>query len=48
MMGKFASFLGPMLIGTVALLTGDSRLSVSSIIVLFIFGGLVLLRVPGR
>jgi len=48
MMGKFASFLGPMLIGTVALLTGDSRLSISSIIVLFIFGGLVLLRVPGR
>jgi len=48
MMGKFASFLGPMLIGTVALLTDDSRLSVSSIIVLFIFGGLVLLRVPGR
>lgn len=48
MMGKFASFLGPMLIGTVALLTGDSRLSVSSIIILFILGGLVLLRVPGR
>lgn len=48
MMGKFASFLGPMLIATVALLTGDSRLSVSSIIVLFVLGGIVLLRVPGR
>ena len=48
MMGKFASFLGPLLIATVALLTGDSRLSVSSLIILFIVGGLVLWRVPSR
>lgn len=48
MMGKFASFLGPLLIGTVALLTGDSRLSVSSLVVLFVIGGLVLWRVPSR
>jgi len=48
MMGKFASFIGPLLIATVALLTGDSRLSVSSLVVLFIVGGLVLWRVPSR
>jgi UMF1 family MFS transporter len=48
LMGKFASFLGPMLIASVALLTGDSRLSVTSLVVLFIAGGLVLLKVPSR
>jgi UMF1 family MFS transporter len=47
-MGKFASFLGPMLIAVVALATGDSRLSVTSLAILFVLGGLVLLRVPGR
>ena len=46
MMGKFASFLGPMLIATVALVTGDSRLSITSLVVLFVLGGLVLWRVP--
>jgi UMF1 family MFS transporter len=48
LMGKFASFLGPMLIASVALITGDSRLSVTSLVVLFIAGGLVLLKVPSR
>ena len=48
MMGKFASFLGPLLIGAVALGTGDSRLSITSLVVLFIAGGLLLLRVPDR
>ena len=48
LMGKFASFLGPMLIAVVALATGDSRLSVTSLAILFVLGGLVLLRVPGR
>jgi UMF1 family MFS transporter len=46
MMGKFASFLGPILIGTVALLTGDSRLSITSLVVLFVLGGFLLWRVP--
>ena len=46
MMGKFASFLGPLLIGTVALATGDSRLSITSLVVLFIAGGILLWRVP--
>jgi len=48
LMGKFASFLGPMLIAVVALATGDSRLSVTSLAILFVLGGMVLLRVPGR
>jgi UMF1 family MFS transporter len=48
LMGKFASFIGPMLIASVALITGDSRLSVTSLVVLFIAGGLVLLKVPSR
>jgi len=48
LMGKFASFIGPLLIATVALITGDSRLSVTSLVVLFIAGGLVLLKVPSR
>jgi len=48
MMGKFASFLGPMLIGVVALTTGDSRASIVSLVVLFLIGGLLLWRVPER
>jgi UMF1 family MFS transporter len=42
MMGKFAAVLGPLLTGTVAHLTGDSRLSILSIVVLFIGGGALL------
>ena len=48
MMGKFASFLGPMLIGIVALTTGDSRASIVSLVVLFLIGGILLWRVPKR
>lgn len=48
LMGKFASFLGPVLIASVALVTGDSRLSITSLVVLFIAGGIVLAKVPGR
>jgi len=46
MMGKFASFIGPLLIAAVAYSTGNSRLSITSLIVLFLVGGLVLWRVP--
>jgi MFS-type transporter involved in bile tolerance (Atg22 family) len=35
-----------MLIATVALVTGDSRLSITSLVVLFVLGGLILWRVP--
>lgn len=46
MMGKFASFLGPLLIAAVAFVTRDSRLSISSLVILFVLGGLILWRVP--
>ncbi|GMU67857.1 MAG: MFS transporter [Steroidobacteraceae bacterium] len=46
MMGKAAAILGPLLAGTVALLSGDSRLAMLSIALLFIVGGALLLRVP--
>ncbi len=42
MMGKFAAVLGPLLMAIVARLTGDSRLSILSILVLFVAGGTLL------
>jgi UMF1 family MFS transporter len=48
MMGKAAAILGPLLAGTVALATGDSRLAMLSIALLFVVGGALLLRVPYR
>jgi UMF1 family MFS transporter len=47
MMGKFAAVLGPLLTGIVARVTGDPRLSILSIVLLFIGGG-VLLVVAAR
>lgn len=45
MVGKFGTVVGPLLVGGVAWLTGDSRLSILSLAVLFIAGGLLLLQV---
>lgn len=42
MMGKFAAVLGPALMGTTALLTGSTRYSILSLVVLFVAGGLLL------
>ena len=42
MMGKFAAVLGPLLTGIVARVTGDPRLSILSIVVLFVAGGALL------
>ena len=42
MMGKFAAVLGPLLMAVTARLTGDSRLSILSILVLFLAGGTLL------
>jgi UMF1 family MFS transporter len=42
MMGKFAAVLGPLLMAVTARLTGDSRLSILSILVLFVAGGALL------
>jgi len=43
MMGKFASVLGPALMGTTALLTGSTRYSILSLGVLFVAGAILLL-----
>jgi len=42
MMGKASAIIGPALVGIVAAVTGDSRLSILSIVVLFIAGGALL------
>jgi UMF1 family MFS transporter len=44
--GKFAAVMGPFLMGIVTQITGKSNYGVFSIILLFIVGGLILLRVP--
>ena len=43
MMGKFAAVLGPVLMGTTALLTGDTRTSIVSLVILFVGGEIMLL-----
>lgn len=43
---KFAAILGPFLVGVTTQLTGNTNSGVFSLIVLFIIGGLLLLRVP--
>lgn len=45
MVGKFAAVLGPVLVGLAAALTGDSRLSLIPILLLFLIGALLLWRV---
>lgn len=45
MLGKFAAVIGPVLMGGVGLLTGSTRASILSILVLFIAGALLLARV---
>jgi MFS transporter, UMF1 family len=42
MMGKASAILGPTLVGVTAAVTGDSRLSILSILLLFIAGGTLL------
>jgi UMF1 family MFS transporter len=43
--GKFAAITGPFLMGAVGGLTGDSRWGMLSIVILFVIGGLLLMRV---
>ena len=45
MLGKFAAVIGPALLGSVALLTGNIRYGVVSLLILFIAGGWLLTRV---
>lgn len=46
MLGKFASVLGPVMVGAVTLWTGDQRFGLLSISILLIAGLLLLVRVP--
>jgi UMF1 family MFS transporter len=48
MMGKFATVIGPPLMGLVGQLTGSSRLAILSLVLLFAAGGVLLhfVRVP--
>lgn len=45
MLGKFAAVLGPLLMGIVGVVTGETRYGILSIIVLFLLGGWFLSRV---
>lgn len=46
MLGRFAAVVGPFLVGWTALLTANARLSILSVLVLFLIGGALLLKVP--
>jgi UMF1 family MFS transporter len=46
MLGKFATFFGPMLMAAVTYLTNDTRAAILSLLALFIIGGGLLWRVP--
>ncbi len=45
MLGKFAAIIGPLLMGIVTIVTGNNRFGIISLILLFIGGGVLLLRV---
>ncbi len=45
MLGKFAALFGPLLVGSVGLATGDPRVGMLSLLLLFVGGGWVLTRV---
>jgi UMF1 family MFS transporter len=45
MLGKFAAVIGPMMMGTIALWTGNIRIGILSILILFILGGYFLTKV---
>ena len=45
MLGKFATILGPLLLGWVGLVTGSPRAAILSVALLFVAGGLLLMRV---
>ena len=45
MLGKFAAVIGPWMVGHITLLTGNPRTGILSIVVLFILGGILLMKV---
>lgn len=48
MLGEFAAIIGPFLIGIVSYLSGDPRISILSVILLFVVGAVLLARVDDR
>ena len=48
MLGKFAAVVGPILMGTVTLVTGSNRIGILSILVLFLVGSVLLFRVDEK
>ena len=48
MLGKFAAIIGPVMMGWVGILTDSSRVGLLSLLILFVVGAMVLLKVdPG-
>ena len=45
MFGKFAAIIGPPLVGYIGLVTGNPRIGILSVIMLFILGGIMLAKV---
>jgi UMF1 family MFS transporter len=45
MLGKFAAVIGPAMLGSVTILTGNIRYGIASILILFVAGGCLLSRV---
>jgi len=45
MLGKFAAVIGPAMMGTITLMTGNIRYGIISIVLLFIIGGYFLMKV---
>jgi len=48
MLGKFATIMGPLLLGIVTLITGNNRYGILSILLLFMAGGVLLLKVDEK
>ena len=45
MLGKFAAIIGPVMIGWVGVLSGSPRIGILSLLILFIAGGVILMKV---
>ena len=45
MLGKFAAIIGPPMMGYIGLITGNPRIGILSIVILFIAGGFILTKV---
>ena len=48
MLGKFATVLGPLMVGWTGILTGSPRTGLLALLILFVLGGLLLWKVPAK